>query len=264
VADTSANFALPLKAPGRDVISTLIFPAAACYSAGGQMLLKNCRLMVFAMALGGVASFSSLARGSIEVTANTPVNWAFKGNGNFTNADLQAFLGVLNPVAGVTNVNGFLYVSSTPDGETYDLGNASLVNLYKEDADSGEEDRPYRTSYDTAFYDESEWATISYTGGDTISKEHLFLIAKDGNSDPNVYVYDLNSLGWDGEVKIKIGSADDHLFDAGGSISHMEIVGGGLTRQSGPDPVPEPMSVFVWSAFAGISACSFWIRKRRD
>jgi hypothetical protein len=208
------------------------------------MGLRGISLAV-ALAIAGMAAQD--ARASIQLLQTTPVNWAFQVTGNFVASDLQYFLNT-----GLNDPDGkWVFVDADPDGSVYNLGGDSLASAYKGNND-GSEAGSFAPYYNTVFQGGNEYGSVNYNGPGTpasiIDFEHMFLIIKDGNAEPNVFVYDLNSLGWDGQEQILMGNAANNLFGARGSISHAEIVVGG-DEEDIPRETPEPATLLVWGCF---------------
>jgi hypothetical protein len=221
-----------------------------------------------------VSAFSLLssneARGAILLTQSSAVNWIFQpetqgAGGNFGATELEYFFDNDDAPA------GWDYVDSNPDypNLTYVLGGDPVLTVlstgYKSET-NGPESGPAFASYSTAYAGNREYATINFTpGGTPLQRDHMFLIVKDGNSRPNLYVYDLNRIDqgngvyevWDGMESINIGNASHYLFGAQGCISHVEIVvGTKLKGGAESENVPEPASLAIWGGLgiAGLIA----------
>ncbi|WP_425613515.1 PEP-CTERM sorting domain-containing protein [Anatilimnocola sp. NA78] len=209
------------------------------------------------------------SEGAIQLEEDTPVNWIFQpvdngAGGNFNAQDFEYFLDNDAAPAGWTYVDGN---PSYPDFSYLLGGNTSvsdvLTSAYKGN-NNGSEEGGFAGSYSTSFFSANEYATISYTAGDAIQRQHMFLIVKDGNSRPNLYVYDLNSLGWDGMEAINIGSADHFLFGENGSISHADIIVGGGLPELTNTPTPEPATMVIWGAgMAGLALAGMRRARRK-
>ena len=85
--------------------------------------------------------------------------------------------------------------------------------------------------YDTVFLDSIDaqlsGADITWNGSDKFSCPDCLLLVKDGNNDPNWYLFDL--LGWDGEETLEL----RNFWIGNGAISHVSIF-------SESRSVPEP------------------------
>lgn len=121
------------------------------------------------------------------------------------------------------------------------VGSGPLTQLYKKEVDSGVEEGPYASYYDTTFYNsptEPEEAEIKWVGSGTdpfISSDPLYLLVKDGNNDPIWYIFDLFTNRWDGKDTIYL----DNFWPNNGGISHVTIFGN-------PTPVPEPATMVLF------------------
>jgi hypothetical protein len=121
---------------------------------------------------------------------------------------------------------------------------------FGEAGDSG----PFASSYTTSWVldDEDEPTggfVMDVVGEDLVDFAKIYLIVKDGNQTPAQYLFDISV--WDG-TDIELSG----FWDPGkGSISHIEIWGGGVRPPpTGDPPTPEPTSVAVWSLLVGVAA----------
>jgi hypothetical protein len=64
-----------------------------------------------------------------------------------------------------------------------------------------------------------------------------YLVVKDGNHDPAIYIFDLAALGWDGLENLRV----QGLWMAQGAISHVSIYDPPTQTSS----VPEPATMFL-------------------
>lgn len=131
------------------------------------------------------------------------------------------------------------------------VGATGLARLYKQDV-GGPETGGFAGNYTTTFANTStdpEDARITWDGGDSIDcSDGCYLVVKDGNADPNTYIFDIS--GWDGTSDIIL----TDFWIGRGAISHVEILGGG-----GSNNVPEPGTL----ALLGIGLFGMGIMRRR-
>jgi len=209
------------------------------------------------LCIAAIASLATAdAKAAILLSQDTAVNWIFQptgqgAGGNFSAADLEYFFD--NDLA----PSGWTYGDGNPPYPdlTYSLGTDPLSLGYKGNNNGTEEGL---TGYQMTFSADNEYATLSYESGTIVQREHMFLIVKDGNARPNLYVYDLNRIdlgggnytSWNGTESINIGNISHMLFGANGSISHAEIVVGGDDVTNIPGGVPEPATLVLWSTLA--------------
>jgi hypothetical protein len=171
-------------------------------------------LCVMIMALGMVSSAGAY---SITPTSPTPVFIDDPDNDDDNNpscADIKALIDPLN--------------------ELLDWG-----LLYKYEIDQGEpkEDGSFLGSYNTVFSntaEDPEDATITYTGGNYITGDPLYLLVKDGNHIPIWYLFNIST--WNGQETLEL---TGFWSGDGGAISHIQICGG--TSYG----VPEPMTLIL-------------------
>lgn len=123
-------------------------------------------------------------------------------------------------------------------------------SLYKNNVDSGEENKPFKDSYNTAYSpdpNDPENALISYVAGmPVISCGACYLVVKDGNHDPAQYLFDISS--WNGTENLEING----FWPNQGAISYVAIY-------SGPTRVPEPGTLAV--ALFGLAGVVFGRRR---
>lgn len=86
--------------------------------------------------------------------------------------------------------------------------------------------------------------TITYTGGLTVGGTHMYALARDGNSDPNWFIWDLSALGWNGMETLLFNPAMFFHTNPGNgstqtqSFSHVVLFG----QATGPGGTPTPQS----------------------
>jgi hypothetical protein len=151
-------------------------------------------------------------------------------------------LGALMATAAVSNAlsitpsSAFLINTGT-DGITPDSDNPTNPEsallavyggsiLYKSNVGGGgssvEEATPFTGSYATAYNSDLSGATISQGGGSAITGySPLYLLVKDGNSDPFWYFFNLTTAGWDGTASLDLSG----FWPEQGSISHVTLMG---------------------------------------
>ena len=140
-------------------------------------------------------------------------------------------------------------------------GLSGLTNYYKSDRDTGAESGSFSGNYTTAFtLTPGASATISWDGPSSITCPDCYLIAKDGNSTPNWFLFDLST--WDGQETIKIGSLFYSTNPAGHRVeqdfSHVSIWG--LDDSTNPPvTIPEPTSL----ALVGLALAAIGVRRQR-
>jgi len=130
-------------------------------------------------------------------------------------------------------------------------GDCLTPEVYNSDGDSGVLGGSY-----TYVQADDHNGTLSYDGGSTFTGGFLFV--KDGQANPNWFVFDLTALGWDGVTNLVL----QDLFvadgipegDKNGGISHITLYGG-----SGPTSVPEPATL----SMLGVGLFGLSIARRR-
>jgi hypothetical protein len=125
-------------------------------------------------------------------------------------------------------------------------------------------------------------ATVQRNLSNTSYQLFTHALIKDGNSDPNWFIFDLTGVtwtagNWDG---IKFASTPDNWFNKAGNInertgiqgpdiaqqfSHLELYSSGtrpINPVGAPDPVPEPLTAGLM--LSGMACAGFAFRKRRS
>jgi hypothetical protein len=180
------------------------------------------RSLVILSCLALIASASLGLAGTIVITPATEVQWSVKRN-----PPKQPSVEEIESVVGV------------------DAGTLTL--FYQKSVDSTLENGPFADSYSTAFFNtptDPEDAVITYGGGAAIGGSSLYLLVKDGNSNPTYYLFNLLNLNvdldGDGDLDTYKWNGTDQLYLDGfwpqkGAISNVAIYGsthvpdGGLT-----------------------------------
>lgn len=109
--------------------------------------------------------------------------------------------------------------------------------LYKNDQVTGDADGVssggFADSYSTAYSNtqaDPEDALITWNGGSFINSNPVYLLVKDGNSNPAWYLFNIS--GWDGKENIVVDSFWAGAGNLGrGAISHVSIYGGTSTTR---------------------------------
>jgi hypothetical protein len=128
-------------------------------------------------------------------------------------------------------------------------GTSDLESLYKENVGDGFDSGPFAGSYETTFSNSAldpEDALIELIAGmDPITCGVCILVIKDGNQMPAQYIFDLSLAGMIGTISMT------DFWPNQGAISHVEIVGGGMSA------VPVPAAAWLFGTaligFVGMS-----------
>ena len=127
------------------------------------------------------------------------------------------------------------------------------TELYKNEI--GPEEGPLEASYQTSFSNGNSDALIEYVGGEFVGPI-AYLLVKDGNAEPNWFLFNLTSLfGWNGTDDLVLSGffpGTGHDLDKG-SISHVTLYGGST-------PVPEPGTMMLLGS--GLVGLAGWGRKK--
>ena len=119
------------------------------------------------------------------------------------------------------------------------VGVSDLLRLYKDEV-NGSETGPFAGSYETTYSNspsDPADGEIVFTGGDSITCPECFLLVKDGNSDPNWYIFDIGL--WNGTDTIVM----QDFWVEQGAISHIAIYAADSDTPPPPTSVPEPGSL---------------------
>lgn len=126
------------------------------------------------------------------------------------------------------------------------FGVSDLNFLYKSDAGTSAESGSFAGLYNTAYTTGNEDATVSYQGSasdpyiDCAGSNDCFVFVKDGNNDPNAYIF---NLGTALDIAVWNGSSDIVLADlwpGNGSISHVALYGASV--------VPVPAAIWLFGS----------------
>ena len=112
------------------------------------------------------------------------------------------------------------------------LGSSLGTEYFKQDLGGGETGT-FASHYEASLTDSG--GTITWTGGSSISCPECYLLVKDGNSNPQAYLFDIGE--WDGMETITLSG----FWPAQGAISHVAIYGT-------PGQVPEPAPLALLAA----------------
>lgn len=189
-----------------------------------KLLLRNaCSLAAFVFSGTAFAGTLNLSPGACA--EEVVVCWTISGDNSQPDAgDLAAIIG---------------------GGITVD----DLNQLYKSEFDTGDEFGPFSDDYNTAYADNGpEDAWITWLEGDSIDcSEGCFLVVKDGNHAPSVYIFDISA--WNGTDTIDLTG----FWADKGAISNVSIWGGDSST------VPEPGTLTLF----GLGLIGMGLMRRR-
>jgi hypothetical protein len=218
--------------------------------------MKHTLTGLLATALACLA-FASHACASITIDAlDAPlIHWSLEGNGGqinpFNAAEVQNLVGTQTLLS-------MLYKSDHNGGAT--------------GTDSGTFAASYKTTFDPA--NDPSKATVAYEGAPyqyindsnpANAFNELYIVVKDGNHDPYVYVFDLDAMPWLGTETIVL----QNFWLGQGAISHVAIFGGNSLgggdddNGGGGGDVPEPATLAIWGLGMGIAGLVGYRRRRQ-
>ncbi len=117
-------------------------------------------------------------------------------------------------------------------------GGGALFEVYKQNVGDIGDTGMYASSYETTFSPptDPDGAVITWIGPSYIEVDGVpaYLVVKDGNQNPSVYIFNLRELGWDGMETISL----CNFWPDEGAISHVTIY-------DPPTAVPEPATMFL-------------------
>jgi hypothetical protein len=151
---------------------------------------------------------------------------------------------------------GAVFIPGNIDaGDVEDITGNEVIELYKANVGAPVvEEKDFAAYYTTVFTNTSldpEDATITWDGPLYITGTPIYLLLKDGNSNPWWYLFDLSARNWDGKETISL----TDFWVGKGAISHVSIFGGEQTTQ-----VPDSGATI---ALIGLALTGFAIASRR-
>jgi hypothetical protein len=177
------------------------------------------------------------------------------------------------PVASATTINALDYQFATPDNITWWAGNdnsnavimsivggimgSSYSEFYRAIND-GSEQYSLASSYQATQTDVHDWI-ISYEGGAYINPPPVYILVKDGNGEPNWYLFKTLWNGTDPLVFQNFFLDDPNTpGQQGGGISHISIFGADTIAQT-----PEPQTLLLFATGLGMIGLTALRRKNR-
>lgn len=201
-------------------------------------LQKLKRALVGAMLFSGSVGFATQAH-ALDIDASTLAmdGWVLNTNYWTTNN---------SPAAIDENV------VETLVGFAGDLGRA-----YKIDYDTSEEAGTGAMYYSTTFSGEPNDATISWSGSQYIVCGDCYLVVKDGNAEPDLYVFDIGA--WNGQDPINL---SNFWNGPQGAISYVGIYNNYSMEDGGGNVAMVPEADTYAMLLAGLGLVGFAARRK--
>jgi hypothetical protein len=180
--------------------------------------------------------FASSSANAVSVTINGNLQ-SFSCTGNAAALDTNDCFLVDEIIGNSSPSTEIALIEST-------FGVSNLNFLYKSDAATSNESGDFDDLYSTSYAAGNEGATISYDGGmsdpyiDCSGNNDCFAFVKDGDNNPNAYIFNLGSAFdiavWNGKSSILL----EDLWPGNGSISHVSLYGASV--------VPVPAAIWLF------------------
>jgi hypothetical protein len=228
-------------------------------SVWGRLTAVVVGVIVLAMLTAGSSANAAII--TITPTSPSAEKWTSDNNSNIDANDLETFLDIKDD-----NLANGSY-------------NVQLTSGYKQNVGGGESGT-FADNYSTVFSNtatDPEDALISWDGSPElfIDYDYMYLVIKDGNANPAVYVYNLNNLQfgvpayqWNGKDTLRLedfwpSGKDENDKPLTGAISHVEIFYGGSPDigGGGRTVAPEPASLVTWGVL-GLVGLVYGRRRR--